>query len=90
MSSSHELDSSFIASALVELESSTNSQGRKWRAAVWNYYREPTEEENQAYLYYTYYTNSIKSLYGTSISENMKKYIKGTYKIAIEKTLSKN
>jgi len=90
MSSSHELDSSFIASASVELESSTTSQSRKWRAAVWNHCREPTEEENQAYLYCTYCTDSTKSPYGTSISENMKKHIKVTHKIAIEKTLSKN
>jgi hypothetical protein len=90
MSSSYELDSSFIASALVKLESSITSQSQKWRAAIWNYYCKPIEEENQAYLYYTYYTNLIKSLYNTSILENIKKYIKVTYKITIKKTLSKN
>jgi hypothetical protein len=62
MSSSHELDSSFIASAAsVELESTTTSQSRKWRAAVWKHCREPTEKENQANLYCTYYTDSTRS-----------------------------
>jgi penicillin V acylase-like amidase (Ntn superfamily) len=91
MSSSHELDSSFIASAAsVELESTITSQSRKWRAAVWKHCREPTEKENQANLYCTYCTDSTRSPYGTSLSENMKKHIKVTHKIAIERTLSKN
>jgi hypothetical protein len=90
MSSSHELDSSFIASTSVELELSTTSQSRKWKAAVWKHCREPTEEENQAYLYCSYCTNSTRSPYGTSISENMKKHIKSIHKLTIGSTLSKN
>jgi hypothetical protein len=90
MSSSQELDSSFIASASVELESTTTSQSRKWRALVWKHCRDPTEEENQAYLYCTYCTDSTKSPYGTSVSENMKKHLKGHHKITVEKALSKN
>jgi hypothetical protein len=89
MSSSHKLDSSFIASALVELESSTASQSRKWKAAVWKHYRKPTEEENQAYLYCSYYTDLTRSPYSTSISENIKKHIKSIYKLTIGSILSK-
>ena len=90
MSSLYKLDSSFIASASVGLESSITSQSRKWKAAVWKHYRKPTEEENQAYLYYSYYTNSTRLLYSTSISENIKKYIKSIYKLTIRSILNKN
>jgi hypothetical protein len=45
MSSSHELDSSSLASALVDLELEA-PYSRKLRAPVWKYTRDPTEEEN--------------------------------------------
>ena len=89
MSSLSELDSSFLASALAELIS-TSQNHTKWRSPAWEYYHSPTKEENQAYLYCAYYTNSEKSPYGTSITQNMKKYLKGHYQIIIEKVLSKN
>jgi hypothetical protein len=45
MSSLYELDSSSLASALVDLEIEP-SRGRKLRAPVWKYTRDPTKEEN--------------------------------------------
>jgi hypothetical protein len=67
MSSLSELDSSFLASALAE-SISTSQNYIKWRSLAWEYYYSPTEEENQAYLYYAYYTDLEKSLYSTSIA----------------------
>jgi hypothetical protein len=42
---------------LVTGESSTTAQtqdksDKKWRSGVWEYYRRPTVEERQDYLYY--------------------------------------
>jgi hypothetical protein len=87
MSFSQELNSSFIAFASVELKSTTTSQSRKWRALVWKHCRDPTKEKNQAYLYCTYYTDLTKSPYSTSVSENIKKHLKGYHKITVKKAL---
>jgi len=45
MSSSHELDSSSLASTLVDLELEA-PYSRKLRAPVWKHTRDPTKEEN--------------------------------------------
>jgi hypothetical protein len=45
MSSLYKLDSSSLASTLVDLELEA-SYSRKLRAPVWKYIRNPTEEEN--------------------------------------------
>ena len=89
MSSLSELDSSFLASASAELIS-TSQNHIKWRSPAWEYCRSPTKEENQAYLYYAHYTDSEKSPYSTSITQNIKKHLKGYYQIIIKKVLSKN
>jgi hypothetical protein len=78
MSSLSELDSSFLASASAELIS-TSQNRTKWRSPTWEYYYSSIKEENQAYLYYAHYTDSEKLLYGTSITQNIKKHLKGHY-----------
>jgi hypothetical protein len=89
MSSSYKLDSSSLASALVDLEIEP-SHSRKLKAPVWKHIRNPTKEENQAHFYYIYYNKETRTLYNTSISENIKKYIQGFYKIPVEMAISKN
>jgi predicted GNAT family acetyltransferase len=89
MSSSHELDSSSLASALVDLELEA-PHSRKLRAPVWKYTRDPTKEENQAYFYYIHCNEETRKPYHTSLSENMKKHIQGVHKILVEMAISKN
>jgi hypothetical protein len=74
MSSSYKLDSSSLASTLVDLELEA-PYSRKLRAPVWEYICNPTEEENQAHFYYIYYNKETRKLYYTSLLENIKKYI---------------
>ena len=89
MSSSHELDSSSLASALVDLEIEP-SHSRKLKALVWKHTRDPTEKENQAHFYYIHCNKETRTPYNTSISENMKKHIQGFHKIPVEIAISKN
>jgi hypothetical protein len=74
MSSSHELDSSSLASAFIDLELEAPSS-RKLRAPVWKHIRNPTEKENQAHFYYIHYNKETRKPYYTSLLENIKKYI---------------
>jgi len=74
MSSSHKLDSSSLASALVDLELEA-PYSRKLRAPVWKHIRDPTKEENQAHFYYIHYNKETRKPYYTTLSENMKKHI---------------
>jgi hypothetical protein len=89
MSSSHELDSSSLASTLVDLELEA-SYSRKLRAPVWKHIRNPTKEENQAHFYCIHYNKETRKPYHTSLLENIKKHIQGFYKIPIEMAISKN
>jgi hypothetical protein len=89
MSSSHELDSSSLASALVDLEIEP-SHSRKLKAPVWKHTRDPTKEENQAHFYCIHCNKETRTPYNTSISENIKKHIQGFHKIPIEMAISKN
>jgi hypothetical protein len=91
MSSLLELDASSIVSTSVELVSTAQTHNTKWRSPAWKFCRRPTKEENQAYLYCTYCTNStISPPYGTSVAENIKKHLKGRHQIIVKKPLSKN
>jgi hypothetical protein len=74
MSSLYELDSSSLASTLVDLELEA-PYSRKLRAPVWKHICNPTKEENQAYFYYIYYNKETRKLYYTTLLENIKKYI---------------
>jgi hypothetical protein len=74
MSSLHKLDSSSLASALVDLELEAPSS-RKLRAPVWKYIYNSTKKENQAHFYYIYYNKKTRKLYYISLLENIKKYI---------------
>ena len=74
MSSLYKLDSSSLASALVDLELEAPSS-RKLRAPVWKHICDPTEKENQAHFYCIYCNKETRKPYYTSLSENIKKYI---------------
>ena len=90
MSSLLELDLSLVQSNSGESTITTQSCSKKWRSPVWVYYRRPTENENQDFLYCSCCPpDSILLPYGTDISENMKKYLR-RHGITIEKALSKN
>jgi hypothetical protein len=89
MSSLHELDSSSLASALVDLELEA-PYSRKLRAPVWKHTRDPTEEENQAHFYCIHCNKETRKPYHTALSENMKKHIQGYHKIPVEMAISKN
>src|SRR2546430_14474721 len=87
MSSLLELDLSFTASALV----ATLSLGTKWRSNVWAHCRQLTIDENQDLLYCSHcLVGSTPPPYSTSVSQNMKKHLKGRHKITVERALSKN
>jgi len=87
MSSLLKLDLSFTASALV----ATLSLGTKWRSNVWAHCRHLTTDENQDLLYCSHCpVGSTPPPYGTSVSQNMKKHLKGCHEITVERALSKN
>ena len=91
MSSLLEPDSSFAASASVESTTTTQSLSTRWRSNVWAHCRRPTTNENQDFLYCSHcLVDSMPPPYGTAVSQNMKKHLKGRYRITIEKALSKN
>ena len=89
MSSLIKLDLSFTASASVE--STMTTQSTKWRSNVWAHCRHLTTDENQDLLYCSHcLVSSTPPPYGTSVSQNIKKHLKGRHKITVERALSKN
>jgi hypothetical protein len=95
MSSTIELDSSFVRSTPGESTTTTQSHGKKWKSPVWQYCRRPTADENQDHLYCTCcpqdpLLEGYKELYNTKILENIKKHLLIHHQIIIEKVLNKN
>ena len=69
----------------------TQSLGTKWRSNVWAHCRQLTTDENQDHLYCSYCLVGLTPPpYGTSVSQNIKKHLKGRHEITIERALSKN
>ena len=95
MSSSIELDSSFVQSTIGELTTTTQTYNKKQKLLVWQYCRRLIADEDQDYLYCArcppnpapedyiepYYTKHL---------ENIKKHLFRHYCITVEKALSKN
>jgi hypothetical protein len=92
MSSTNELDSSFVRSATDESTTTTQTYNKKWKSPVWQYCRRPTaDEKNQDHLYCTRCTLDTESEpYNTKSSENMKKHLFRHHQITVEKALNKN
>ena len=77
MSSTNELNSSFVQSAIDESTTTTQTYNKKWKSLVWQYcYRLIADKKNQDHLYCTRYTLDIElELYNTKSLENMKKHL---------------